>query len=379
MNAISRFLLISVLTLGAASAQDDPTYINLIKQVQLTVPSPITYYLNGVKAADSGIDSPQEINPEGARFELWTVRSSPNNSFQLQTTYVSAFVPVATVVIDTEDPWGKDPDSVSYANPTFATAKIVPKNIAAAVRRTRADRPFKVYVTTDGLLNGAADPEVSKKLDFKRYLQAYGPGGTGNNIDRTQAILSTPALPQFSFPNGPQAPLVVSLSSIAGADRRKLRGEETFSVWSLLDTSVPGRTIAPEKLSSDYLQIWPMTDGVLSGLSMNQSVRFAMPTLTFQYTDTYPGAHTFAQIYKGEVRDNVAGLIIPGSSKNNTSPYPENNLETTGSEFDRMFDSDGRWTIEILTISPFDTIRLHYVTINVDRTIEVNGSVTTLE
>lgn len=384
MNAISRFFLLSVLTLGAASAQDDPTYINLIKQVQLTTPSPVTYYMNGVNPAGSGVDSPEHINPEGARFELWTVRSSPNNSFQLQTTYVSAFVPVATVVIDTEDPWGKEPSTetwsnVTYANPTYATAKIVPKNIPAAVRRTRADRPFKVYVTTDGLLNGASDPEVAKKLDFKRYLQSYGAGGTGNNIDRTQAILATPALPQFTFPNGPQAPLVVSLSSIAGADRRKLRGEETFSVWSLLDNSVPGRTIDPEKLSSDYVQIWPMTDGVLSGLTMNQTVRFAMPTVTFQYTDTYPGSQTFAQIYKGEVRDNVSGLIVPGSHKNNTQQIPENNLESTGSEFDRMFDSDGRWTIEILTVSPFDTIRLHYVTINVDRTIEVNGSFTTIE
>ncbi len=58
MNAISRFFLLSVLTLGAASAQDDPTYINLIKQVQLTTPSPVTYYMNGVNPAGSGVDSP---------------------------------------------------------------------------------------------------------------------------------------------------------------------------------------------------------------------------------------------------------------------------------------------------------------------------------
>ncbi len=164
---------------------------------------------------------------------------------------------------------------------------------------------------------------------------------------------------------------MVSVSSIAGADRRKLRGEETFSVWTL-DTPA-------QKLSSDYLQIWPMTDGVLSGVSMNQIVRFSMPTLTFQYTDTYPGSETFAQCYKGEVRDNVQGQIIPGSHRNNTSAIPENNLETSGTELDRMFDSDGRWTVEILTVSPFDTIRLHYVTFTVDRTIEVNGSVTTIE
>ncbi|RYD49676.1 MAG: hypothetical protein EOP85_01160 [Verrucomicrobiaceae bacterium] len=328
-----------------------------------------------------GIDQPStiDINPEGVRFELWTVSSTPFQSYLLQSTYVSGVVPVGKVVIDTEDPWGKDVTSVSYANPTFATSKQIPKNVSATVRRTRADRPFKVYVETAGLKEeDASAPDYSRKLNFQRHLQSYGANGTGNNLDRSQAILATPAQPQITT-NGVQNPLVVSLSSIAGADRRKLRGEETFSVWSLADNSVPSSPIAAQKLSSDYLQIWPMTDGLLSGISMNQVVRFAIPAVTFQYTDTYPGAQTFAQVYKGEVRDNVQGLIVPGSHKNNTSMIPESNLETTGSEFDRMFDSDGRWTIEVLTVSPFDTIRLHYVTFTVDRTIEVNGSVTTIE
>lgn len=373
MKTLSRSLFFSLLAISPMVAQDDPTYVNFIKQVQLTTPNPTEIYLSNISPTGSD-DSPMAINPEGARFEVWTVRSSPNNSFLLQSTYVSAVV--ATVVIDTEDPWGKEPDTetftnVTYANPTFSATRAMPKNAPAAVRRTRADRPFKVYVKTDGIKDAASSfPEAAKKMNFLRHLQSYGVGGTGNNIDRSQAILASPAQPQFTT-NGVQNPLVVSVSSIAGADRRKLRGEETFSVWTL-DTPA-------EKLSSDYLQIWPMTDGVLSGISMNQVVKFAMPTVTFQYTDTYPGSETFAQIYKGEMRDNVQGLIVPGSHKNNTSTIPENNLETTGSEFDRMFDSDGRWTIEVLTVSPFDTIRLHYVTFTVDRTIEVNGSVTTIE
>lgn len=377
MKSIIRASFLLVASLSRVMAQED--YTNFIVQIQQSGAGVPAYMSNIPSSTVIPMEAPQSINPEGAKFELWTVSSTPFKSYLLQSTYVSLLKLRAKVVIDTEDPWGKEPDSVSYANPTFATAKIMPKNAPAAVRRTRADRPFKVYVEPTGLLT--ANPsaqDYTKKLNFQRHLQSYGAGGTGNNLDRTQAILSTPALPQFTV-NGAQIPLVVSLSSVAGADRRKLRGEETFSVWSLEDNSAPLSIVPPQKLSSDYVQIWPMTDGVLSGVSMNQIVKFAMPTVTFQYTDTYPGSQTFAQIYKGEVRDNVQGLIVPGSHKNNTKEIPENNLETTGSEFDRMFDSDGRWTIEILTVSPFDTIRLHYVSFTVDRTLQVNGSFTTIE
>jgi len=380
MKTIFRFLLLPLLASAWAMAQSDPTYTNFIRQVQL----PDGLEMDVSNLAPSGEqNSPMAIKPDGARFELWTTRSTPLNSFLLQSTYVGTFVPIANVVIDTEDPWGKEPNregftNVTYDNPTFAAERKVPVNAPAAVRRTRADRPFKVYVTTDGLRSGATDPDVSKRLDFFRRLQSYGVGGTGDGIDRSQSILASPAQPQITT-NGVQNPLVISLSSIAGADRRKLRGEETFSVWSINDTQIPSQPIPPNKLSSQYVQIWPMSDGSLSGISMNQVIRFAMPTVTFQYTDTYPGSQTFAQVYKGDVRDNVQGAIVPGSHKNNTSTVPENNLETTGSEFDRMFTSDGRWTVEILTVSPWDTIRLDYVSFDVNRTIETNGSFTTIE
>lgn len=373
MKTVFSSFLVSVMAVAGLSAQDDPTYTNFIRQVQMSNPV-VEMSINNLDPKGEE-DSPMAINPEGARFELWTVRSSPFNSFLLQSTYANAVV--ATVVIDTEDPWGKDPTSVSYANPNFSTDKVMPKNAPAAVRRTRADRPFKVYVYTDGLKDedpGASD--VSKKLNFLRHLQSYGTG-TGDGINRDQAILATPAQPQI-VKDGVHNPLVIGVTSVAGSDRRKVRGEETFSLWSLEDTTTPGNTIPPNKLSSDYVQIWPMSDGALSGITSNQIVRYAMPTVTFRYTDTYPGAQTFAQIYKGEVRDNVNGLIVPGSHKNNTSNFPENNLEVTGSEFDRMFDSDGRWTIEILTVSPFDTIRLDYVSFYVDRTLEVNGNLSTI-
>ncbi len=175
MKTISRFLCLSLMAVSGVVAQDEPTYVNFIKQVQLTSPNPTEIYMSNLDPSGSRI-SPMHINPEGARFEVWTVRSSPNNSFLLQSTYVSGVV--ATVVIDTEDPWGKQPNTdtftnVTYANPTFSTARIMPVNAPAAVRRTRADRPFKVYTKTLGLdeTNPTA-PEAAKKMNFMRHLQS---------------------------------------------------------------------------------------------------------------------------------------------------------------------------------------------------------------
>jgi hypothetical protein len=379
MKTTLRILISSMLAIKVAGAVDT-TYTNFIWQRQL--PNGAEVSMNNLPASDEQY-SPLGILPDGARFELWTTSSSPLASYLLQSVYVGTYVPQGSVVIDTEDPWGKEPDTtqftnVTYANPSFVSTRVVPVNTPAKIRRTRADRPFKVYVTTNGLLNGATDPDPSKAVNFYHHIQSYGPGGTGNPIDRTQATAVAPGMPQIAT-NGVFDPIVVNLTTIAGADRTKIRGEERYSIFSLEDNQDPSNPIAPNELASQYVQIWPMSDGSISGIGSNQIVRFAMPKVTFVYNDTYPGSQTFAQIYKGEMRDNVDGLIVPGSHKNNTNTIPESYTELTGGEFDRIFEGDGRWTMEVLTITPFDTIRLAYVSFTLDRTIEVNASVTTIE
>jgi len=47
--------------------------------------------------------------------------------------------------------------------------------------------------------------------------------------------------------------------------------------------------------------------------------------------------------------------------------------------YDSIFDSDGRWTMELLTSTPFGIDRLSYVSFDLDRTIEMNGTFTTIE
>ncbi len=46
---------------------------------------------------------------------------------------------------------------------------------------------------------------------------------------------------------------------------------------------------------------------------------------------------------------------------------------------DGTFDGDGRWTMEFLTFTPFGADRLAYVSFDPDRTLEVNGSLSTIQ
>jgi hypothetical protein len=48
-------------------------------------------------------------------------------------------------------------------------------------------------------------------------------------------------------------------------------------------------------------------------------------------------------------------------------------------DWDGVITSDGRWTLELLTATPFGIDRLAYISFDVDRTIEMNGSFTTIE
>lgn len=319
------------------------TYTNFIRQVQL--PTGVEWDMS-VAAASTGAGtlSPLAIDPGGARFELWTVKSSPLTNYLLDSKYVGTYVPVASVVIRSEDPYS-----------------IIP--------RTRADRPFFVTVNVTGLLSGATDPDASKSVKLLRHVQSYGTAGTGIDIDRTQATLYSQAT---LTSNGPRT-LTYSLTSVPGADRSKVRGEERFSVFSLEDYQAP-----ESQLASKFIQIWPVADGSISGIADGQNFRLKMPTVTLTVNDLYPSSTTYAQVYKGNPQLGMTGTVVPGSSVVVTDSVPQGRVLVLR-DYDNVFDADGRWTMELLTSTPFGIDRLAYVSFDVNLTLRLNGSFTTLE
>lgn len=344
-------LLLSMMAASVITAhgQAGATYTNFVRQVQM--PSSVIWDSTVVPEGEQF--SALAINPGGARFELWTVKNDPLTVYLLDTRYVGTYVPQADVVIRTDDP-----------------------TIYNGVPRTRADKGFIVDITTTGLRTEADAPVASKSVKLLRHVQSYGTTGDGVVIDRSQAILKS----QVSLVNNAIHRLTYTVNQIPGADRSKIRGEERFSVYSLEDYQSPSAQIA-----SRFVQVWPVADGTLTGIVDNQVIRFTAPTVTFTYRDLYPDSRTYAQVYKGEARAGVQGAVIPGSWQPvfQGTPYA---VTLMSQNYDNLLDSDGRWTMELVTETPFGIERMRTptgeiaaVTFEVDRTIEVNSTVTTIE
>lgn len=347
---VTKFCLLALITSVAVTstkAQDTSAgFTNFIRQVQLPYePDRITRDVYVQQTSEpEGKRSALAINPNGARFELHTVRASPLTSYLLDTKYVSAFIPVVSVVIRSEDPY-------------------------TAIPRTRADRPFHVDISIEGLRDGEDEPVASRQVTILRHVQSYGEGD-GINIDRSQASL----ISQNTITMNGDSTLTYAVSSIPSGDLTKIHGEERFSVFSIDDNQVPAT-----QLASMFVQVWPVADGGISGITSGETLKFAAPTITVVANDLYPGSTVYAQVYRGEQSNGTDGVIVHGSSEVLSSYTVPQDRVYTLSDWDRMIDSDGVWTIELLTATPFGIDLLDHVTFNVDRTIKVNGTVTTIE
>jgi hypothetical protein len=340
MNASPFVLGISLALLATAGAQSS-NYTNFIRQKQL--PSGVKWDMPVSAWGES--QSPLAINPGGAQFELWTVNGVTAKDYLLDSRYVGAYVPVAGVKITSEDPYD-----------------VIP--------RTRADRPFYVEVMVDGLtLNNPEAPEAATRVKFMRHVQAYGTGGTGFGIDRTAATLES----QSFIEENSTTQLTFPINSVPGGNRAKVRGEERFSVFSLEDYQAP-----ESQLGSQFIQIWPLADASIVGIANNELIRFKLPEVNLTLNDLYPDSHTYAQVYKGDPQLGQTGKIVPGSSLVVNDTVPQSRVLNLV-DYDKIFDEDGRWTLEILTKTPFGLDRLAYVSFTLDRTIEFNGSMTSQE
>jgi hypothetical protein len=172
--------------------------------------------------------------------------------------------------------------------------------------------------------------------------------------------------------NGTQV-LTFTLNSIPFADRSKVRGEERFSFFSLADYQAP-----ESQLASQFIQIWPVADGSIAGITPNQRIRMKLPTLTFTLNDLYPSSTTYAQVYKGNAQLGMTGTIVPGSALAVQEAVPQNRVLTV-KDYGEVFSAEGRWTMELVTVTAFGMDRLAYVSFDLDRTFRIFGGTTTYE
>ena len=349
-------MIAGMLCLGAAASAQSVGYTNFIRQTQF--PGKVTY--QGPNIPSAGVEpSFLAIEEGGARFDLYTVNSQTLEERLLDTTFVGT-VPSAVVLIESLD-------------------------TTSAIPRTRADQPFKVKLTISGLLpDQPAAPAVSKSVTLSQYAQDYGVGGDGVGIDPSTEILLTQPV---SIKINTVEPLTLECPILVpGANRAKLRGQQRFEVRTVDDTL--GATGAPsQQLSSEYIQVWPVADGTITGIANGQKLRFHFPQVTLTLNDLYPKSTTYAQVYKGMPTSGKTGFQVTGSQLIVNEPAPVNGtLVISPADLETVIDSNGIWTIELVTFTPFGVERMRdpaenisAVWFEVDRTINVNGSVTTIE
>jgi len=121
-----------------------------------------------------------------------------------------------------------------------------------------------------------------------------------------------------------------------------------------------------------------VADGTIGGITQGQLLRFEVPLVTFTLNDLYPSSTTYAQVYKGDPQLGVTGTLVPGSSLVLNDTVPQNRVLTVN-DYAEVFDANGRWTMELLTVTPFGIDRLVYVSFDIDRTLRVQSYTATME
>lgn len=307
-----------------ANASD---YSFFIRQEQL--PEHFTFDVSVAQEGESR--SPLIPGVAGSKFELWALRESSSEAYLLDATVFSPYLPKASVTIRSEDPYPLLP-------------------------RTRADRPFYVEVAVNGILNMPEVPDGLKGVKLFHHAQSYGTEGTGAQVDRDQATLVSESTIST---NGGQT-LTFAVSDIPAAGSGEARGEERFSLVSLADYWLPESIT----LSTRSIQVWPVAGGTISGLAPGQTIGPVLPEITIELNDLYPSSTTFAQVYPGSPQSGVTGTVLPGSRITLDDSVPANGTLVLNN-YGSAFDSDGLWTLEILTQTPFGTDRITHVTFTV--------------
>ena len=340
MKNVLQIIFVFAMACPGLSHAQTATYTNFIRQIQY--PTGVVHDMSVGK--EGAQQSPLSIEPGGARFELWTIKNTPLTSYLLDNKYVGAYIPTAVINITTEDPYSHIP-------------------------RTRADRPYWATIAVSGLLNGEEDPPASKQVKITLHAQSYGENGNGENINRDDANF----VGQATLSSNGNYSLYFPYHYIPSTDSTKRRGEERLSVYSLEDFQAP-----EDVISSQYVQIWPVADCSISGLAQNALYKSKMPTANINLNDLYPDTRVCAQVYKGDAVLGTTGTIVAGSALIINESVPQDRVLTL-TDWDDTFPEDGRWTMEVISVTPFGTERLSTVTFDLDRTIHVNGSVTTVE
>jgi hypothetical protein len=316
-------------------------YVNFIRQHQKT-----TGVVWSMPVQPEG-EAPSQfpIEEGGALFQLWTIHQATTQDFLLDQKLVGAYLPSASIAIETLDPY-------------------------SVVPRTRADQPFTVSVNIAGLRGVTGLPEEAPRVLLEHHTAGYTSGQT--TLPAAGVISGTPLSSAYIGINGTTT-LIFPVTNLIAADPTKAAGEEHFVVHS------PGDGTDPQtQLATAHVEVWPVASGKIEGIAEGDRVRFHAPAITVSLTDLYPRSNTWLQVYPGNPRLDTVGTKVSGSMLVLDQNRGVDRLLTV-SDYDTVLPEDGTYTLELLTETPFGIDRLHHVTFVVDRKLEIRAQLNSSE
>jgi hypothetical protein len=242
---------------------------------------------------------------------------------------------------------------------------------------TRADRPYGVSVEIKGLMEAVGTPDYAKVVRVVRGYKRYSPltySATGESGIYQGTHLFTS--------NGTHTESSVYQQLPDGVPTQAM-GAEFFSAFLL-----PEADPAQAELARAEVIVLPAANVAINGLANGMTYKTLPNNTSITLLNAYPRSTVYAQIYKGEARLGTVGEVIPGTGRTFTTRPGDPNVPQHASialSFEDIVDTireDGTYTIEVMTVTPFQggvPERLAHVSFVLDRTIELNGMVTTIE
>ena len=379
------FLLVTYLLASGAGAVDFVRQIQLINGRTVVYDIPI--------ARKNGEVRSKPLEGEGAIFQLYAYQDPVFSPFTLLDatvgTAVSANISLSSNLIDLtvlgihlDINLGSDPSG--SALPQLLAEKTIGAFIPEArisltsadpyfPPRTRADQPYSATVVVGRLPNDSTDlPEnIPTEVTMARTYKLY---------DRTLHIPAENGTGQgtydqgFEFNKNGTFTLPGIYQNLPGDSPTKAIGEESFTGSVKLGGS-------RATVGSSTIQIWPVCDARIEGIEAGKTYQEAPPAARVELTDLYPDSVTYAQIYRGPPSLGTTGYKLPSSAFSINTFAPQNAVLPLADLSDG-FGEDGTYTIEVLTITPFNhrqPERIAHLSFELKRTISVRAMSTTME
>lgn len=350
----SAFILPVLIGFGSSLA----SALDFVRQIQVIDGATVVVDMdaansNGLESATGEVTS-SALVASNSVFQLWAAYTQADNTtaiIKLDEKSVGTYLPTVSITTSSEDPFV----------PTC----------------TRADRPYSYTISVSGMLTGATDPGYTKTVLTTRGYKLFSPvtqapSGVADNYSRMQDL----------YANGTYSSEVYQ--QLPGASPTAAMGAENITAWIQ-----PAAGSISRQLAVAEVLIWPVASATITGITEGERYLGFPQSGVMTLVNLYPRSTTYAQIYKGRQTLGTTGTIIPNTitsyGAGSEAPLQPQSTTVSTISLDTVSDvlkEDGVYTIEILTVTPFNNgapERLAYVTFDLDRTITVTGTLTTLE